>query len=349
MPTFDVNFYDGSPTTNGFAETAPTTFTYTGPATATGTATITDNEAGIEGQTLDDDGAGLETATADVSINGLTSIGTTVDAEEGWLIRDNVTLEEFHVVVFDVEQGDAAGWYTLSEKPLVPGRSYRILEYDSNPDATAGDPVFTYSEYVCFAPGMMIATPTGERSVETLRTGDQVMTLDRGPQPLIWIGARTLTFGPEPHKQKPILIQRDSLRPGCPATDLIVSPQHRILLETDTEQALWPAKGLLGRKGIRQMNGKRQIRYHTLMTPRHEVLIANGLHAESFYPGRYALTLLNWLERLQIIALVPGVLNDIDASYGAPAQRFLNVRDTKKLARADEVLARPARSPHFAA
>ncbi|MFK7835423.1 MAG: Hint domain-containing protein [Sulfitobacter sp.] len=349
MPTFDVKFYDGSPgTDNGFVDTPGNFFNYTGPATPTGTASITDNEAGIGGQVLQDEGD-EETTTADVSIGGLTSTGRGVFARESWLIRDTVTGDEFTVVEFEVNGGDANGRYTLSEMPLVAGRSYEVLEFSPAPVEADGDPVFTYSEYVCFAPGTMIATPTGARPVEALRTGDLVMTLDRGPQPLIWTGARTLTFGPEPHKQKPILIQRDSLGPECPATDLIVSPQHRILFATDAGQALGPAKGLLGRKGIRQMNGKRLVRYHKLMAPRHEVLTANGLHVESFYPGRYGLTLLSWVERLQIITLIPGLLNDIDASYGARARRCLNAGDVRKLAGAHEVLARPARSLTLAA
>ena len=43
--------------------------TYSGPATAVGTAIITDNQTGIDGQTLDD--AASETATATTVVGGV--------------------------------------------------------------------------------------------------------------------------------------------------------------------------------------------------------------------------------------------------------------------------------------
>lgn len=41
---------------------------------------------------------------------------------------------------------------------------------------------------VCFTAGTMIATPDGERAIETLKVGDLVETLDNGPQAIRWIG-----------------------------------------------------------------------------------------------------------------------------------------------------------------
>lgn len=44
--------------------------------------------------------------------------------------------------------------------------------------------------FVCFAAGSLIDTPQGARPVEALRQGDLVDTLDHGPQPILWTGAR---------------------------------------------------------------------------------------------------------------------------------------------------------------
>ena len=120
------------------------TFTWTGPVEPTGTAVIYDTEPGIEGQTLDDDSDGDETATADVTLGALVSIGSDVDAEESWLVRDLSTGEEFVIVSFDVEDGPASGDYTLSEIPLDPNTTYEILEYSSNPNVLNGEPAYTY-------------------------------------------------------------------------------------------------------------------------------------------------------------------------------------------------------------
>ncbi len=72
MPTHNIVFYNFS-TNNTFSTTVNGTYAYNGPATATGSGTITDNEAGIGGQYLDDDNAGGELSTGTVTVNGLTS------------------------------------------------------------------------------------------------------------------------------------------------------------------------------------------------------------------------------------------------------------------------------------
>ncbi|MGC9370725.1 MAG: Hint domain-containing protein [Paracoccaceae bacterium] len=78
---------------------------------------------------------------------GETSTGSSVDAEAVWTVQDSVIGETFEIAQFQVEEGGAAGFYTLSEQPLIEGRSYRVLEYDSNPNAAYGDIAFSYEDY----------------------------------------------------------------------------------------------------------------------------------------------------------------------------------------------------------
>lgn len=169
MATYNLRFYAANPAAI-FSNSLNSTFTWTGPANPAGTAVVTDNEAGIDGLTLDDDSSGGETATATVHLNNLTSTNTTADAEAVWTIRDTVTGETFQVVQFDVENGAAAGLYTLSEVPLVQGRSYQVLAYDSNPNAAGGDAAFTYSDFV---PSDNIVSGTaGNDTIDSSFTGD---------------------------------------------------------------------------------------------------------------------------------------------------------------------------------
>ena len=168
MATYDVNFYDFDP--NGAIPTGTgSTFTWNGPATPNGSATITDTETGIEEFTLDDDNNGAETATADVTINGLTSIGSHVDAELVWTIRDTVTGQVFEIIEFDVENGAAAGDYTLSEIPLVAGRSYEVLAFDSNPDVTSGSPAFNAQDYS----DQIVEGTSGDDTIDASYAGDE--------------------------------------------------------------------------------------------------------------------------------------------------------------------------------
>ncbi|WP_281859145.1 Hint domain-containing protein [Litoreibacter halocynthiae] len=169
MANYDLSFYDVDADTI-FSRTVGATSTYTGPASAAGDVTITDNGAGIDGLTLEDSKKG-ETATATTTLNGVTVSGTGVDAERSWTVRDTVTGEEFQVIRFRIDSGANAGNYTLSEQPLVVGRSYEIVNYDKDPDAGAGDPVLTYSEYVPESDGVVDGT-TGDDTIDATYTDD---------------------------------------------------------------------------------------------------------------------------------------------------------------------------------
>lgn len=185
--------------------------------------------------------------------------------------------------------------------------------------------------FVCFAPGTRIETPYGERLVETLRAGDLVTTLDNGPCRLVWTAARTLNFPPTPASQKPILFKEGCFGPQLPDGDLIVSPQHRFLCQTRQGERLAIAKSFEALRGVRRMNGKYAITYHSLMFEQHEIVIANRLAVESFYPGRYAMSLLDPIHRFQIIVRFPQLLNDLNGTYGGLVRPALKFREACEL------------------
>lgn len=56
-------------------------------------------------------------------------------------------------------------------------------------------------ELPCFARGTGILTPHGYRRVEELRPGDPVITAAGERRPVLWIGWRTLDFGPRQTKE----------------------------------------------------------------------------------------------------------------------------------------------------
>ncbi len=140
------------------------TATYAGPATAGGAATINDSDGVLED-------FASETATADVSVAGSTSTGANVYAEEIWSVRDTITGEEFQIATLRVDSGGATGYYTLSEQPLIVGRSYETVSYDTVPDQAAGDAVFSYSDYAGPLDGVVEGT-SGDDIINTGYTGD---------------------------------------------------------------------------------------------------------------------------------------------------------------------------------
>lgn len=152
---------------------------------------------------------------------------------------------------------------------------------------------------VCFVRGTLIETVNGLQSIETLKVGDMVMTRDHGLQPIRWIGCRVLS----PMrlvlnaKLRPIRIRAGALGRQMPVNDLLVSPQHRILVRSaiaqkifGTEDILAAAKQLVMIDGIDICNEiVGPVEYFHILFDQHEIVFANGAEAESLLPGPEAL------------------------------------------------------------
>lgn len=171
----------------------------------------------------------------------------------------------------------------------------------------------TSSFVPCFTPGTLIATNHGEIKVEDLKAGDRVFTRDNGIQELRWIGVRKITK-PElvatPDFQ-PVLIQKGAIGNGLPDRDLLVSPNHRILmtganaaLYFEENEVLIAAKHMSIVDGIDQVEAD-SVTYIHLMFERHEVILSNGTWTESFLPADYTLRSVGSAQRKEIYALFP--------------------------------------------
>lgn len=188
---------------------------------------------------------------------------------------------------------------------------------------------------VCFAEGTMILTPRGEVPVEELEIGQMVMTLDDGPRPVLWRARSKFTWPAGGDRTLPIEIRAGALAPGCPSRDLVLSPQHKVLVPMAgaANGALAPARGLTDLSGVRRMSGKREIVYHHVLLPRHDILISNGAPTESFYPGAMALRALEASQRAALLALFPALRDGALAGYGRQARPALSVREARVAAR----------------
>ncbi|MFS4438943.1 Hint domain-containing protein [Paracoccaceae bacterium GXU_MW_L88] len=184
-------------------------------------------------------------------------------------------------------------------------------------------------EPICFTPGVLIETDQGPRAVETLQIGDLVLTKDHGLKPVRWIGRNRLsaTMLDENENYRPIRIRAGALAPGYPAADLIVSPQHRILIRSriaarmfGADEVLVAAKQLLQIDGVEQVNHSDGVDYIHFLLDQHEIVYANGAESESLYTGPQALKSVGAEARAEILSLFPE-LRDID--YRAISARQL--------------------------
>ncbi|UWQ38243.1 Hint domain-containing protein [Leisingera aquaemixtae] len=185
---------------------------------------------------------------------------------------------------------------------------------------------------ICFTPGTLIATPRGPQPVEQLREGDKVQTRDSGAQEILWIGSRRIT-GARLYvmpQLRPVRIHAGALGIGRPEQELLVSPDHRMLLRGAHVQALFNTPEVLVAAGD-LVNGRtilpdasvREVTYIHLMLASHQVLWANGVETDSFHPSSASLTALCGTDRERLFRLQPELERN-PLSYGAYARRSLS-------------------------
>ncbi len=168
----------------------------------------------------------------------------------------------------------STSWFLLTLGADVPvGLSFNL---------TAPVSISLGSESVsCFATGTRILTRRGAVPVELLRVGDRVVTARDGGRlaPVTWIGHRRLTPArhPRPWDVNPIRVRADAIGPGRPSHDLLLSPDHALFLDG----MLVRARDLLNGATIVQ-EAVADITYWHVELDRHDVLLAEGVPAESF-------------------------------------------------------------------
>jgi hypothetical protein len=147
---------------------------------------------------------------------------------------------------------------------------------------------------LCFAPGTHIRTPVGEVPVETLKRGDLVLTTEGRAVPVRWIGRQTVSkrFG-DPLRVLPIRIRAGALAENVPCRDLLVTPDHALLVDDVLVQA-----GALvnGTSIVREYNVPERVTYYHVELDDHSLLLAENTPAETFVDNVDRLAFDNWAE-----------------------------------------------------
>lgn len=188
---------------------------------------------------------------------------------------------------------------------------------------------------ICFTPGTWLATPGGPRQIEALCPGDLIETRDNGPQPVLWTGHRRMSGArlyAMPHL-RPIRFRSGALGSGRPDQDLLVSPQHRMLVKGPSAQALFntsevlvAAENLVNDFSVVVDHTARDVVYVHVLLERHNIVWANGLETESFHPSNTALDMIDAGQRAGLLALLPSIA-DNPQSYGDYARRNLSASE----------------------
>lgn len=192
----------------------------------------------------------------------------------------------------------------------------------------------------CFTPGSLIATPKGERKVEELSVGDRIITRDNGIQEIRWMGAKPIdgrVLAANDHL-KPVLIQKGALGHGLPERDMLVSPNHRVLVNNEKtmlyfeeREVLVAAKHLTGLPGVDVVNAMHTTYIH-FMFDRHEVVLSDGAWTESFQPGELSLEGVGNAQRNEIYELFPELKSSNGIRDYHAARRTLKKHEARLLA-----------------
>ena len=114
---------------------------------------------------------------------------------------------------------------------------------------------------------------------------------------------------------------------GTPAADLVVSPQHRVLVRSaiaqrmfGTDEVLVAAKQLCLLDGIDVASDMDTVEYFHMLFDQHKVVVSNGAETEALYTGAKALRGVETAALEEILALFPQIR---DYSYVPEAARVL--------------------------
>ena len=146
----------------------------------------------------------------------------------------------------------------------------------------------------CFCRGTLIRTPDGEAPVETLQRGDRVMTTDGVALPISWIGLRRVSaLFADPVRCWPIRVKAGALAENVPSRDLLLSPDHALLVGDVLIQV-----GALvnGTSIVRETSVPQLFTYYHVELDDHSLILAENTPAETFVDNVDRLGFDNWAE-----------------------------------------------------
>ncbi|MCH2164980.1 MAG: Hint domain-containing protein [Marinovum sp.] len=274
--------------------------------------------------TVDDSNGSRDAELGDFTDTGSSDVpdqNVTASTVTGINVGD--TLDSRYTYTVTGSDGSSGNIYFLATNSTTNYGSWIVSDFPLDPAVTYTFGTFNrvgavdYDDLVpCFAYGTLITTTQGEVPVQELTVGQEVLTLDRKFQKIRWIGGRTLDsidLALKP-KLRPIRIKAGALGSDLPVRDLLVSPQHRVLVRSpivhrmfDTDSVLISAHKLLELDGIEVEHECNEVEYFHILFDQHEIVLSNGAPTESLYTGPEALKSLSLCARTEIEILFPEI------------------------------------------
>ena len=307
-----------------------------------------------------DDNDGNQRLDGNQSIDGVGyTDGARVEAEYRLTLRDPDSGDAWDVLGYNVnEPGQSPSYGTVEGLAFIGpqggfppvGVELEVVAAFEGPGdfgqaAVAADDLVSPP---CFTPGTRILTDRGYVAVEDLTVGCRVRTRDAGVQRLVWVGdvalsAADLRARPE---FQPVRIRAGAFGAGRPVRDMLVSPQHRILvrnwmaeLHFGIPEVLIAAQHLIDGTTIARAPQETGMRYLHIMCDAHHIIWADGLETETFRPGPHSLGAVPQATLDELLALFPQ-LRQCDRPAFDPARPMLRAWEAR-MVMASETSAGP--------
>ena len=193
------------------------------------------------------------------------------------------------------------------------------------------------SSYICFTAGTLIKTAIGERRVETLRVGDEVVTKDAGIQKIRWIGTRCFSDSARLDFQlQPITIKAHAFGPNIPSCDTKLSPNHAVLndhwkntLYFGEAEVLTQAKSLLN-SDLAHRNSDESVEYYHILLGTHALIATDNMWSESLFLGDESMDMLSLSSRNEVFNIFPELRGNLNG-YGQKARKQLRLKEATLL------------------
>lgn len=194
---------------------------------------------------------------------------------------------------------------------------------------------------ICYVAGTLIETDGGAIRVENLTPGMHVITADHGPCPVLMVKAQSISAqaaARAPHL-RPIRIRAGALGSGLPKRDLLVSPQHRVMVRSkiaqrmfDTSEVLVAAKQLLALDGIEVDEELESFTYVHFLCRDHQIVYAEDLPSESLYLGQEAFKAMSPEALKELREIFPDLSGAFFENDYAPARKLIRGHAARNLA-----------------
>ncbi len=173
-----------------------------------------------------------------------------------------------------------------------------------------------------FTAGTRLLTSHGEIEVEELKIGDELVTLPKPGEPpkatsvirKIYsqtVSSQCMHLNP---KLRPVRIAAGALGGGQPTRDLLVSRQHRMLVQSKIAERMFgmsevlvPAIKFAELSGVSVHEATEDVQYFHVLLDDHKVIFAEGAPTESLFTGPEALKSMSPEAREEILTIFPEI------------------------------------------